>query len=121
MLQPRHTRALGLAAFLAAVWAIGAAIQPAATYHLAPILVAGAVPTLIGAQDKATLAGAMAAGIGIASAVALALAGLDWLRGPTLLPYGGALAEAITFSAAGSVGAAVMATMTSQVQPESTA
>ncbi|MCP3997384.1 MAG: hypothetical protein GY722_20355 [bacterium] len=119
MLHTKHNRAFGTALFLAAVWAIAAAIQPTSTYHLAPILVAGALPTLIGTQDKVVLASATAMGLALAVVVSLALAGLDWLRGPSLLPYGGALAEAITFSGIGAVGGAVATTLTAQLRPES--
>lgn len=91
---------------LAAVWTIAALAQPTSTYHLAPILIAGAVPVLgrrTGAPMSRLVLAAAAGGMIAASGTVL-LAGFDLLQGPTLLPYGGALAEALTFTAAGAVG-----------------
>ena len=96
---------------LAAVWAIAAALQPTSTYHLAPILIAGAVPVL-GSRSSAPrsrLVLAAAGGALIAAIGAALLAGFDLLQGPTLLPYGGAFAEALTFTVAGAVGGIVIA------------
>lgn len=94
---------LTLAAGLSAVWLIAAAIRPTATYHLAPILIAGAIPFFARGAGRArsALAGATAIGSLVAILAAVALAALDLLRGPSLLPVGGALAEAITFAVVG--------------------
>ncbi|MDX2342619.1 MAG: hypothetical protein QNL12_02275 [Acidimicrobiia bacterium] len=94
------------AGLLAAVWAIAAFAQPSSTYHLAPILIAGAVPILSrrhGARFRRFMLAALAGSL-MASTAAVALSAFDLLRGPSLLPYGGALAEALTFA---SVGAAI--------------
>lgn len=91
---------------LAAVWAVAAAVQPTSTYHLAPILIAGAVPVLgrrLGAP-RSRLVLAAAGGALIATIGAALLAGFGLLQGPTLLPYGGAFAEALTFTVAGALG-----------------
>ncbi len=90
---------------LVAVWAVAALAQPTSTYHLAPILVAGVVPVL-GRQRGAPvsrLAFAAAEGGLLAAVAAVGLAASDLMQGPTLLPYGGAFAEALTFTGAGVV------------------
>lgn len=96
-------------ALLAGVWAVAAFAQPTSTYHLAPILVAGAVPAL-GSRRRAPkshlLTAAVAGGL-IAAAASVVLAALDLLRGPTLLPYGGAFAEALTFTVIGVIAGTV--------------
>ena len=108
-LEERLRSGLGLAAILSAVWIIAAALRPTATYHLAPILIAGAVPVAAGGTGltRSTIVRATLAGAGVAMVAALTLAALDLLRGPTLLPYGGALAEAATFAVLGSASGLV--------------
>ncbi len=100
--------ALRTAALLVVIWAVAAAFQPTSTYHLAPILVAGILPVLAGAARIRGLVGNAALGAALAATAALLLAALDLLRGPTLLPYGGALAEALTFAGVGAVGGALI-------------
>lgn len=88
---------------LAAVWAVAAVAQPTSTYHLAPILIAGAVPVL-GRRRGAPLSRLLIAAVGgglLAMVATVGLSAADLLQGPTLLPYGGAFAEAITFTATG--------------------
>lgn len=91
---------------LAAVWvALGWLYD--ATFHFAPLLVAAIVPlavALVGRPPPFSLrlAGAAAgAVIALAATTALALGGR--LAGPSLLPAGGAVAEAVAFSLAGAV------------------
>lgn len=100
---------------LAVIWLSAATIRPETTYHLAPLLVAGAVPLLSmpGASAPASRAVAAAAlgGAGLALGSTGVLAGLGNLEGPSLLPFGGAAAESILFSLVGSIagfGGAVM-------------
>lgn len=115
----QNRNALTTAAFLAAVWAIGAAWQPTSTYHLAPLLVAGMVPGLARTGARMDLVSTTTVGALLAMGTGVALAAADLLRGPTLLPYGGALAEAITFAAIGAIGGALigMATAAIRVEP----
>lgn len=88
---------------LALVWAIAAAIRPSSTFHLAPILIAGSVPFLAKTRDQGGYARATLFGLGIALLASLGLAVLDLLRGPSLLPAGGAFVEAIVFALGGAV------------------
>lgn len=91
---------------LVAVWAVAAAVQPTSTYHLAPILIAGAVPVLgrRSGAPRSRLVLAATGGALIAATGAALLAGFNLFQGPTLLPYGGAFAEALMFTVAGAVG-----------------
>jgi len=106
--QAEIRRALLLALFLAALWAVLAIVRSGVTYHLAPLLVA-AVPAL-GARAE-TAAGRVVpqrlAAVGLAGAlgVTLLLSALGRLDGPSLLPFGGAATEAVLFSALGAAAA----------------
>jgi hypothetical protein len=99
-------RGLSYSAGLAVVWLIAAAFRPEVTYHLAPMLVAGALPVAM-ALDRDAAPGmralALAAGAGflLAAIVALLLAAVGWLEGPTLGPFTSALAESIAGAALG--------------------
>ena len=101
-------RALLLALFLAALWAVLAILRTGVTYHLAPLLVA-AVPGLAAGDDKALGRGGatLLAGLGLAGAlgVTLLLSALGRLEGPSLLPFGGAATEAVLFAVGGGVAA----------------
>lgn len=93
------TRSATLAIFgLAAVWLAAAGWHPTTTYHLAPILIVAVGPLMLwsskGGLLRTTLTGTI-----VASGSALLLAALDLLRGPSLLPTGGALAESLVFAA----------------------
>lgn len=94
---------------LAVVWAVAAAVRPTTTFHLAPVLVAGAVPFLAGRWRPPLGILAAVVGAAIATATAIALGLFDLLQGPSLLPYGGALLEALVFALIGSVAGAVTA------------
>ena len=84
---------------LAIVWIAAAFWRPESTYHLAPILVVGIAPMMLW-NSKGSLLAVTAFGLGIALATTLLLMGLDLLRGPSLLPSGGAFAESLVFAAA---------------------
>lgn len=91
---------------LTAVWVVLAWLNDA-TFHFAPLLVGAVVPLGVAlAGDpppfSRRLAGA-AAGALLALAATAALATTGHLDGPSLLPAGGAAAEAVAFSLAGAV------------------
>ena len=112
MVEERLRSGLGIAAALSAVWMIAAAVRPTATYHLAPILIAGAIPVLARGAGlaRSTVVGATLIGSAVAILAGLILGALDFLRGPSLLPVGGALAEAITFAVlGGAIGLLIVA------------
>ena len=101
--EPDTRAGLAVALGLTAVWLLAAAVQPTATYHLAPIFVAGAAPALARGAGRSLHSVTVAAltGAVIATVAGVLLAALNLLRGPTLLPYGGAFAETITFTLVG--------------------
>jgi hypothetical protein len=123
MIQARtqFSKAVTTAAFLAAVWLVAAAVRPTSTYHLAPLLVAGSIPAIAAVRSWAGLANATTLGAALAVGVSLAIGVFDLLRGPTLLPYGGALAESLTFAVVGALGGAVIAALTSVTKNKPTA
>lgn len=101
---------------LAGLWVLLAWFNPDVTYHLAPILVGGAFPIghrlrvkepLNPVQAFATFVGACL-NVGVAAGI---LAWADRLRGPSLLPTGGAVFEAMVFGAAAALVASVIATL----------
>ena len=104
-----------LSGLLAGLWVLLAWLNPDLTYHLAPILVAGAFPIghrlrvaapLNPVQAFATFVGSCL-NVGVAAGI---LAWADRLRGPSLLPSGGAVLEAFIFgAAAGSIAALIAA------------
>ena len=91
---------------LAAVWVMLAWLHDT-DYHFAPLLVAALVPLGVALAGEPPpfsrrLAGAaVGAVLTLAATAALALSG--HLDGPSLLPAGGAAAEAVAFSLAGAV------------------
>ena len=105
-------RALGYAAALGVFWVLAAAIRPATTYHLAPILVAATLPLVLvsEAPDSAVrrVITAAVAGAALAVAVPAVLIVTDWLRGPSLLPFGGAATESVTFALGGGAAGLVI-------------
>ncbi len=84
----------------ALIWAIAATVSPTTTFHLGPFIVAVS-PVLFSDHRPATRV--IPAGLGIAVATSLALAASGSLQGPTLLPWGGALAESLVFAAVGAI------------------
>lgn len=101
-------RAYGYAGALAVIWLVAASLRPSTTYHLAPLLVAAAVPFVVAADARAPTArrliGAAAGGGTLALVVTGVLTVAGRLEGPSLLPFGGAVTESVVFAL---VGAAV--------------
>ncbi|MDH3306695.1 MAG: hypothetical protein OEO77_04145 [Acidimicrobiia bacterium] len=80
---------------LAALWVTLTIFRPTTTFHLAPLLV-GVAPVLSGDRRPArAMEGPI---IAVATAAILAVSGR--LDGPSLLPVGGALLEAVVAAAA---------------------
>lgn len=93
---------------LAALWVTLAWLRPQVTFHLAPALVAGALPAVYGrsAEEPAPPETALvlaAVGEAIGMLLALVLWALGKLLGPSLLPVGGALLEAVLAASLGAV------------------
>lgn len=98
---------------LVAVWVLAAAWRPTSTYHLAPILIVGVGPMMLWGPKMAVL-GATAFGTLVALGTSAILAWLDLLRGPSLLPTGGALVESLVFAGATAVVVVVVAGIPAQ-------
>jgi len=97
-------RTLLVAVALAVLWAILAISRDGVTYHLAPLLVAGVPAAGLGIERKSPvrlLAYGAVVGAALALAVTFLLAAIGKLEGPSLLPFGGAAAEAVIFSGVG--------------------
>lgn len=91
-------------AVLAAVW-VALAWWSDATLHFAPLLVGAVVPLGVALAGRppslSHLVIAAGAGVLLALAATLGLALTGHLAGPSLLPAGGAVAEAVVFSLGG--------------------
>jgi hypothetical protein len=99
-------RAVLYGLILAAAWAVPAFLT-GNVYHPAPLLVGAVVPLGVALtpeppSPRLRLAGA-AAGAAIALATTGLLAATGHLEGASLLPAGGAAAEAVAFSLAGAL------------------
>jgi len=98
----------GWSAAITLAWALLALWRPATTWHLAPALLAAAWPWMIG-QDLRVgdpvaglrVAWAGTAGFALAAVVTFALSAAGLLRGPTVLGFPTATAEALAAGAAG--------------------
>ncbi len=102
-------RAASISLGLAVLWVVLAFLRSGTTFHLAPILVAGALPVVVAfdLQDQISaqhLVLPTAIGLVGALAATLVLTVADELTGPSLLPFGGAVTEAVVFSATGAIG-----------------
>ncbi len=91
---------------LALAWAVPAFLT-GNTYHPAPLLVGAVVPLGVALAPQAPiprlrLAGAVAGAV-LALATTALLAATGHLDGPSLLPAGGAVAEAVALSLTGAV------------------
>ncbi len=91
---------------LAALWILVAWARPATTFHLAPLFVAGLLPygyaTIAKARPPRRFTAVLATAATIAALGTTGiLAAADKLQGPSLLPAGGAVLEAVVFSLAG--------------------
>lgn len=116
MTYTTRRKAIATASFFATVWAVAAAIQPTSTYHLAPLLLAGSVPVVAGGSGLFEQATNAVLGAGLAATVSVAVAASGWMLGPTLLPYGGPLAEALTFAVIGSGAGILFASLSGRVR-----
>lgn len=98
---------VGWTVVVALAWVLLAVWRPTTTWHLAPVLLAGALPWVVGqdlrAGDRsgpARVGWAGAGGFVVAALVTLGLARADLLRGPTLLGFGSATTEALVLGGA---------------------
>jgi len=92
---------------LTLLWGVLAINNPTITYHLAPLLVAVAIPVGAALTEAITIRTALAAasiGVTLALGAAVALGITDHLAGPSLLPSGGAVLEAVVFGGVGGFG-----------------
>jgi hypothetical protein len=111
--QPKNylTYASGI---LAVAWAGLAWINPESTYHLFPLVVAGALPVAYRAGGRPQLSwtaglGAAVGGLVNVGLITLLLTARDKLEGPSLLSFGDAAVEAIVFGIVGGLAGAVFA------------
>lgn len=95
---------------MALLWVVVAAIRPATTFHLAPLIVA-AWPAFGERQLERSISMALAGGaIAVLTTGLLSVGGL--LRGPSLLPWGGSALESLFAAAVGAFVGAVPAVLT---------
>ena len=106
-------RGFGYAAALGVVWLVAAGLRPATTYHLAPLLVALTPPlVLLSGESGFDVRGVVTtatAGVALALGLTLFLTVIDWLRGPSLLPFGAGVAESVVFAFVGGTTGFVIA------------
>ncbi len=94
-----------------ALWSIGAAglwfalasNNPTQTYHFAPLIVAGAWPTVLERRDARSLGIAATGALAIALVTTALLSVGDSLRGPDLVDGHAATVESIIFALLGAV------------------
>ena len=108
MTRPVVRRSLALGALLAAVWVIVALIRPSATFHLAPLLVAGAPVALFGldgppASDRGSVLLLGAASLVLALVTTLVVDAVGAMNGPALGGFPTPLLEAAVFGVLGSI------------------
>ena len=99
-------RASSFSGGLAVLWVALALIRTGTTFHLAPALVAVVFPVTFaydsdGKASTRDLALATLGGLGLALLGTLILTVAGELTGPSLLPFGGAVTEAVIFAIAG--------------------
>ena len=109
-------RAVSISLGLAGLWVVVALLRSGTTFHLAPILVAAAVPIAVAydTRDQTStqdLVVAAVIGLLLALVATLILTLADEMTGPSLLPSGGAVTEAVVFSLTGAIGGFVIATL----------
>ena len=109
-------RAASISLGLAVLWIVVALLRSGTTFHLAPILVAGALPVVVAfdAQDQISAQHlVLPTVIGLVGALVttLILTVADEMSGPSLLPSGGAVTEAVVFSVAGALGGFLTGTL----------
>lgn len=101
-----------LSGLLAGLWVVLAFLRPEDTFHLAPILVGFTFPLAhrLRVQQRLTPIQSVFTAVGAALNLGVAIGILtltDKLRGPSLLPFGGAITEAVVFGAVAAVVGAV--------------
>jgi uncharacterized protein (DUF427 family)/glutaredoxin len=106
----------GWTAVLALAWVLLAVWQPTTTWHLAPVLLGGAWPWVTGQDLRPGARSALgrlllsvAAGLAATAVVTIGLDRVELLRGPTVLGFDTAAAEAIVLGGAAAVLAALAA------------
>ncbi|MCH7845482.1 MAG: hypothetical protein IH850_06580 [Acidobacteria bacterium] len=109
-------RAVSISLGLALLWVVVALLRSGTTFHLAPILVAAAVPIAVAydTRDQTStqdLVVAAVIGLVLALLATLILTLADKMTGPSLLPSGGAVTEAVVFSLTGAIGGLIIATL----------
>ncbi len=109
-------RAVSISLGLAVLWVVVAFLRSGTTFHLAPILVAAALPVAVAYDTRdhtstRDLVLATVVGLAIALVATLILTLADEMTGPSLLPFGGAVTEAVVFSLVGALGGLVIATL----------
>ena len=90
----------------ALLWAVLAAVRPGTTFHVAPVLVAGAAPLVYRFQGGTSRWEAIRlalVGMALAASTTVVLAILGLLGGPTLLPFGDGFVESLAGVAVGGV------------------
>ncbi len=109
-------RAVSISLGLSVLWVVVALVRSGTTFHLAPILVAAALPVAVAydTRDQTStrdLVLATVVGLAMALVATLILTLADEMTGPSLLPSGGAITEAVVFSLIGALGGFVIATL----------
>ena len=109
-------RAVSISVGLAVLWVVVAFLRSGTTVPLAPILVAAVLPVAVaydsrGQTSTQQLILATVGGLAIALVATLILTLADEISGPSLLPSGGAVTEAVVFSLVGALGGFVIATL----------
>ncbi len=105
---PLWQRGRLVAVGLAGLWVVLAILRPATTFHLAPLIVAGAPSVLTDTRPARSFAleqGLL--GLAISGWATLALLWFGALDGPALRPFTSAIQETIVLALAGAVGGAV--------------
>ncbi len=107
------TRAIGYAAGFATLWAVLAWLNPTTTYHLAPLIVplvpAGVHLSEGVSRNRAVRLSVLAGGISFA--VIAVLSTTSRLTGPSLLPTGGAVLEAIAFTVIATLAGVILGSL----------
>lgn len=92
---------------LTLLWGVLAFSNPMITYHLAPLLVAVVIPigaALTAAITTQTALAATSIGLALTLGAVIMLGLTEHLAGPSLLPGGGAVLEAVLFGGIGAAG-----------------
>ncbi len=106
--RPDIRRALVWGALLAGLWVVVALVRPTSTFHLAPLLIAGAPPVLFGLDnsdrpDRGSVLRVGVASFAMALAASAVVAAIGAMQGPAFEVFLSPLIEAVAFSVFGSV------------------